>query len=134
AVPAVDTAEILASLAQRLPAHMVPAVLVVVADLPRSPSGKVDRNALPATAAPPVEPAAPSSDLAQTLAVEFAALLELPSVGLDDSLFQLGGNSMTAVLLVARIEELFEIELPLRDVFDEPTPRALAVRVTNARR
>ncbi|HEY4056024.1 MAG TPA: amino acid adenylation domain-containing protein, partial [Kofleriaceae bacterium] len=73
--PACDTAEILASLAQRLPAHMVPAVLVVVADLPRSPAGKVDRTALPGAAAAPAEPVvvAPSSDLAQTLAVEFAA-------------------------------------------------------------
>ena len=108
-----------------LPRHMVPAVVQVLAELPLSPNGKVDQRALPDP------PAAGRAGKARTPAEEtlcalFADLLEIPAVGPDDDFFAVGGHSLLATRLVSRINAAMELELHARDLFEHPTPAALA--------
>ena len=129
APPAPD--ELRAHAALLLPEHMVPAVVVVVDDLPRSPSGKLDRRALPAP-----DLVAQTGELAprtgrEALLARFAAeLLDLPWVGVDDDLFRLGADSIVAIRLVSRARA-GGLALTARAVFAERTVAALA-RVAGA--
>ncbi|MDT5035289.1 MAG: hypothetical protein QOE03_474, partial [Micromonosporaceae bacterium] len=116
-----DTAAILAWVAERLPAYSVPA-LVVVAALPRTASGKVDRAQLPA----PQDPAAPAGqrprdETEAALCDLIADLLERPTVGVDDDFFQLGGHSLLAMRLTGRIRAALGVDVGVRAVFEAPT-------------
>jgi amino acid adenylation domain-containing protein len=113
---------------ERLPEFMVPTAWKRLDALPLTPNGKVDRRAL-ARIAP--DEAAVASREAETaaerrLAELFAGLLGAERVGAEDNFFHLGGHSLLAARLVARIRDLFEIDLPLRTVFEAPTVAALA--------
>jgi amino acid adenylation domain-containing protein len=117
-------------LGDALPEYMVPAAFVWLDTFPMTPSGKVDRRALPApTISSEVEFVAPQSQTEIALAEIYATLLEQERVGLNDHFFELGGHSLIATRLVSRIRETFEIELPLRAVFESPTVGALAKRI-----
>jgi len=111
---------------QRLPEYMVPAALVLCDALPLTRRGKVDRQALPraewGAAVEPERYRAPRNALEQVLAELWQELLGVDRVGVEDNFFQdLGGHSLLATQLVARIRSHFQVELPLRRIFEAPT-------------
>jgi amino acid adenylation domain-containing protein len=132
---AVSTAELRAHLKERLPAYMVPASFVVLDALPRTGSGKVDRQRLP-------EPGrsrgteegfvAPRTPLEQSLAAIWGQLLHVERVGANDNFFDLGGHSLLATQVVSRVREAFSLELPLRALFEAPTVAGLALAIAQA--
>jgi amino acid adenylation domain-containing protein len=119
-----------ASLKKLLPEHMIPASFVILAALPLLPNGKVDRSALPAPEAlrpdldePYLAPRTPSE---ARLAAIWAEVLGLPRVGVRDDLFALGGDSLLATQIAARIKRSLDVGLPLRTIFSNPTVAGLA--------
>jgi amino acid adenylation domain-containing protein len=115
-----------------LPDHMLPSRYVWLEELPLTQHGKVDRDALLA----PVqtsrdEPTGPraGTDVAAVTASVVAELLEVDEVGANQNFFLLGGHSMLGAQLIVRLEELFGVEIPLRYLFDHPTPAEIAAEV-----
>jgi amino acid adenylation domain-containing protein len=113
----------------RLPSYMVPAYWTILPELPLTPSGKVDRRALPAPERLRRAYAAPATPAQQQIAGVWARVLNLERVGIHDDFFEVGGHSLLATRVHTRIEELFAIELPLRRLFDATTVAALAAVV-----
>ncbi|MET8875709.1 non-ribosomal peptide synthase/polyketide synthase [Nocardia sp. NPDC004604] len=129
----VDTDVVRAELVRRLPAYMVPSAFVVLDEFPVTVSGKLDRKALPAPALVATEFHAPTGP-AQTLVAEtFTALLNVETVGADDDFFALGGNSLIATQLAARLTRATGVDVPVRTIFDAPTVRELSRRITVTR-
>ncbi|HEV7582963.1 MAG TPA: amino acid adenylation domain-containing protein [Mycobacterium sp.] len=113
--------------ADRLPEFMVPAVVMVLEALPLTENGKVNRRALPAPEfVSAVAYRAPRDPREGVLAGLFAEVLKLPRVGIDDGFFDLGGHSLSATRLVARIRAELGAEVPIRAIFDAPTVAQLA--------
>ncbi|WP_347331201.1 non-ribosomal peptide synthetase [Marinimicrobium locisalis] len=119
------------ALAQTLPDYMVPERLLLLEQLPLSANGKVDRKKLPAVGSTTSAQAfvAPTSDTEKRLAAIWCELLNVERVGIHDDFFQLGGNSLIASNLLYRINDVFEVELPLADLFDATIIAALATLV-----
>jgi acyl carrier protein len=106
-------------LRRSVPEHLVPAEVVVLAALPRTVSGKIDRAALPA---PPTTPAAaghvaPRTFLERTLAALVAEVLEVERVGAHDDFFDIGGNSLMAADVLTRIRDTLRIDMPAAQLF-----------------
>ncbi|MCP4659866.1 MAG: AMP-binding protein, partial [bacterium] len=121
---------------ERLPDYMVPAVFAVIESLPLLPSGKVDRVALsrrplpvPETGDAPAGYAAPRDPAEELLAGIWAAVLGLPTVGVHDNFFAIGGHSLMATQVVSRVREAFRVELPLQSLFEAPTVAELAASI-----
>jgi len=117
-------------LKERLPSHMIPAAFMLLEKLPLTSNGKVDRQALPAVSHDNV-PAAPSSagpstETEKALAAIWRELLDLESIGVNDDFFDLGGQSLVAIKAVSRIRDAFDVDLPLRNLFERPTVAGLA--------
>ncbi|HET7462017.1 MAG TPA: amino acid adenylation domain-containing protein, partial [Longimicrobium sp.] len=117
-----------------LPAYMVPGAVVVLDALPLTPSGKVDRRALPAPGAADagsfVAPRTPAEEL---LAGIWADVLGVRGVGADGHFFHLGGHSLLATRAISRVRQAFGVEVPLRALFEAPTPARLAARIAALR-
>ncbi|WNI16130.1 non-ribosomal peptide synthetase [Actinacidiphila sp. ITFR-21] len=129
-----DDAELRAALAERLPDHMVPAVLVHLAALPLTPNGKVDRRALPAPGtAAPAGGRAPRTPQEAALCEVFADLLGVSHLSIDDDFFHLGGHSLLLVRLAQRVDELFGVRLPIRGLFTATTVAAVSRLLDRAR-
>jgi acyl carrier protein len=98
--------------------------------LPRTPNGKVNRKALPAPdiSRPELEKAfaAPRTEVEKAFAEIWIKILKVDRVGIHDNFFELGGHSLLVAYLVSRIREAFNLELPIRKVFEEPTIAELA--------
>nr|WP_058854020.1 non-ribosomal peptide synthetase [Nocardia jinanensis] len=125
----VDTAELRTRLTDRLPAYMVPAVFVVLDELPLNASGKLDRKALPEPVFETREFRAPSTPIEEIVAGVYADVLEIDRVGADDDFFALGGNSLIATQVAARLGAALDTTVAVRALFEASTVSALAVRV-----
>jgi acyl carrier protein len=125
-------AELRAFLKERLPDYMVPAAFVALDALPLNASGKVDRRALPAPERGRVEAAeyvAPRTAAEETVAAVWQQVLGLDRVGATDNFFDLGGHSLLLPQVMHRLRTAFQVEIPLRALFDEPTLEGLALAV-----
>ncbi|RKH37600.1 non-ribosomal peptide synthetase, partial [Corallococcus sicarius] len=130
-----DVAALRRALKDALPDYMVPSAFVVLDALPLTPNGKLDRAALPAPvqgAGRVREYAAPRTDVQRQLADVWSELLRVERVGLHDDFFELGGHSLLTTQVLSRIRKVFQVELPLRELFDAPTVAGLSVAVEAA--
>jgi amino acid adenylation domain-containing protein len=121
----------------RLPQHMIPAYFHAVRELPLLPSGKVDRRALPE---PPMDSGAtgaerigPRNEVEHRLAAIWRELLDVEELGVTDNFFSLGGNSLLAMRTLARVRRAFEVEVPIRSLFDRPSIEELAEAIGTAK-
>ncbi|HVG19449.1 MAG TPA: amino acid adenylation domain-containing protein, partial [Blastocatellia bacterium] len=125
-----DASELRGFLKESLPDYMVPAVFVMLDELPLTPSGKIDRRALPAPDAASrdveVDYVAPRTATKEKLAAIWAEVLKLKQVGIHDNFFERGGHSLLATQVMSRVCEAFGVELPLLRLFDSPTVEGLA--------
>jgi acyl carrier protein len=115
---------------------MVPAEFVRMHELPLLPSGKIDLRALPplpenANASPRV--IGPRTPTEAKLAAFWCELLEVPEVGVTDDFFDIGGDSLLAMQLLARIRRQLEVEISVRSIFDMPTIDCLAREIETAK-
>ncbi|AUB35491.1 Non-ribosomal peptide synthetase component F [Nostoc flagelliforme CCNUN1] len=111
-------------LKEKLPEYMIPAAFVFLETLPLTPNGKVDRRSLPAPESRPeleVSFLAPCTPIEQMLADIWADVLGVEQVGIDDNFFTLGGHSLLATQLISRVRNIFQVELPLRSLFEAAT-------------
>ncbi|MFC9516515.1 non-ribosomal peptide synthase/polyketide synthase [Nocardiaceae bacterium NPDC056970] len=124
-----DESDVRRSVAERVPSYMVPTVVVFLAALPLGSTGKLDRRALPApefAGASDFRGAGTATE--EIVAGVFADLTGTTRIGLDDSFFEVGGNSLLATRATARINEAFGTDLTVREFFEAPTVAALAAR------
>ncbi|HEY2738906.1 MAG TPA: amino acid adenylation domain-containing protein, partial [Thermoanaerobaculia bacterium] len=140
ALPSPPDEGLRAFLRERLPEAMIPGAFVLLDALPLTPSGKVDRRALAQmtqTTAFAAEPeraaAAPRTPMEEIIAVVWANVLHLETIGVQDDFFALGGHSLLAGRVLSRLCSAFGVELSLRDFFRAPTVAALAAHVQAAR-
>ncbi|SCX63279.1 non-ribosomal peptide synthase domain TIGR01720/amino acid adenylation domain-containing protein, partial [Nitrosospira sp. Nsp1] len=123
-------------LQERLPAYLVPAAFVSLGRLPTTPSGKIDRRALPAPdrSRPDLgrAPTVPRTVEEARVARIWAEVLGIDTVGIEDNFFELGGHSLLATRVISRIRDVFGIEVPLRSLFESPTVASLAREISEA--
>src|SRR6185437_4587837 len=117
-----DPRELRAHAAVALPEYMVPSAIVPVDSLPLTFNGKVNRKALPAPDyAALASRRSPRSAAEELLCSLFAAVLGIPSVGVDDNFFDIGGNSLLAMRLISRIRSELDAEVDIQVFFEAPT-------------
>ena len=125
-------------LEEKLPAHLCPALFVALEQLPLTPNGKVDRRALPAPDAKASSTASalvsPRNAVEESLHALWRELLGRNSFGVHENFFHLGGHSLLAMQLVARIGRTFQIELPVRALFESPTIAGIAEAIAQSPR
>ncbi len=135
ASPAV--ADLKSALKTTLPEYMVPTAIVKIDAFPLLPNGKIDTRALPAPdysrSDMPDAFVAPRNDIEAGVAAIWSEVLGVEKVGVHDNFFELGGHSLIATQLISRIRTMFEVELPLRKLFEAPTVEDLALAVAAAR-
>ncbi len=122
-------------LAERLPGYMLPSAIVELEAWPLTPSGKIDRAALPDPewqAMPEPVYAAPRTPTEEALTAICAELLGIPRVGVSDNFFEIGGHSLLATQLLARVQARWGVEVPLRTLFNDPTIATLATVIDEA--
>ncbi len=129
--------ELRVHLRKKLPDYMIPSAFVFLDALPLTARGKVDRQALPAP--DPVRPdlqeafVAPRNQSEELVASIWRNVLGLERIGVYDSFFELGGHSLLVVQIVSRIRDMFEVELPLRSLFEVPTISGLTELIETIR-
>ena len=125
--------ELGAALKNKLPEYMVPSSFVFLDRLPMTPNGKVDRLALPApdAAAAPAEETyvAPRTAAEAAVARIWCEVLRLKQVGVNENFFELGGHSLLVTQVLARIRDAFQVEMPMRRLFEQPTIAATATAI-----
>jgi nonribosomal peptide synthetase DhbF len=123
-----DPAELRRHLAQALPPYLLPSAILVLQAFPLTRNGKLDRAALPV----PTLVAggrAPRTPREEILCEVFGEVLGVPGIGAEDNFFDLGGHSLSAMRLASRVRAMLGVELPIRTVFEAPTPATLARRL-----
>jgi len=136
-VPHTDSApsaeDLRESLKAKLPDYMVPTAYVFLEALPLTPNKKIDRRAL--MPPPPSEPegetsyVAARSSLEKKVALIWSEILKLERVGIHNNFFEMGGHSLLAIRLIARLHEEFKVDLPLRKLFEAPTVADVAAQI-----
>src|SRR5262249_23081771 len=128
-----DPAALRSHLEQQLPAYMLPSHYVLLDELPMTPNGKVQRNALPAPASDDQRAMAayvePVNDMEHCIAEIYADILGIPHVGREDDFFALGGHSLMAARVQHSILAHCGVELALSDLFLHPTVAGLAQKI-----
>ncbi len=126
ATPAVD--DVRRHLAEHLPEYMVPDFVTELDEMPRTPNGKIDRRSLPAIMPAPATTAAATPMTATELAIAtiWQEMLQRPHVVADDDFLALGGNSLLAARLAARLSASFQINVTLRALLEHRTVRRMA--------
>jgi amino acid adenylation domain-containing protein len=129
-----DPADLRRQLGARLPPSMIPAAFVTLAALPLTPTGKLDRAALPAPehAAGSTPSSPPRNPIEARMAEIWAEVLHRPQVGITDGFFDLGGHSLVAVLLLARIREAFGVDIGLRAFLEDANVAAASLAVESS--
>ncbi|MBJ7480741.1 non-ribosomal peptide synthase/polyketide synthase, partial [Rhodococcus sp. (in: high G+C Gram-positive bacteria)] len=122
---AVSSADLSEFVSRTLPAHMVPASIMVLTDMPLTPAGKLDRKALPEPVFEVKEFRAPTTEMERILSEVFADVLGLDQIGTDDSFFAQGGDSIMSIQLVSRAKARGVLFTP-KDVFENKTVAELA--------
>ena len=124
-----------AFLKEKLPEYMIPSHFTILDTLPLTAHGKVDRQALPSPdeTRPDLEQSfvAPSTPVETALAEIWAQVLNINRVGIHDNFFDLGGHSLSATQVISRVRSTLNIDLPLQNLFQEPTIAGLAFRVSH---
>jgi amino acid adenylation domain-containing protein len=128
-----EPAELHEYLQERLPEYMIPTAWVNLDALPLTTNGKVDRKALPALGLAQTAAAetyvAPRTPMEEMLASIWSELLRVERIGIHDNFFAIGGHSLVATQVITRVRSVFNIELPIRRLFEAPTIAGLAVAV-----
>jgi amino acid adenylation domain-containing protein/non-ribosomal peptide synthase protein (TIGR01720 family) len=131
----VTGASVRAQVAEMLPGYMVPAAVVLVEEIPLTVNGKLDRSALPDPGLDgPATGRDPRTLVEEVLCSLFEDVLGLERAGADDGFFDLGGDSLLAMRLLARIRAVLEVEISVRTLFAQPSPAALARVVEDGER
>lgn len=125
----IDTSELRNYLSGKLPEYMIPAHFVFLPGLPLTPHGKIDIKALPAH--PPQAQqegsyTAPGNDLEMLIADVWKEVLSLEKVSVNDSFFEIGGNSLKLLRLHNRLKEAFQRDIPILKMFEHPTVKSLS--------
>ncbi|MFE4458186.1 amino acid adenylation domain-containing protein, partial [Nocardia tengchongensis] len=124
----VDVDAVRAEIGDSVPSYMVPSILMVLDEFPLNASGKLDRKALPAPVFEAAVFRAPVTPIEQIVAGVFGEILGLERVGLDDDFFALGGNSLIATQVAARLSAALDTQLGVREIFEASTVAALAAK------
>jgi acyl carrier protein len=115
---------------------MVPSVVVVMGEMPRTPNGKVDRGRLPKPGEGRREVGSEyegwRTPIEREVAEVFGELIGVSRVGIRDNFFEMGGHSLLATQVISRVRDRFGVELPLRSVFEHPTVAGLAVKIAQS--
>jgi len=122
----VSTADVRAFLKEKLPEYMVPAAIVSLDALPLTTNGKINRSALPDMTGDTETYTAPQTATQKTLASVWASVLGLKIVGIHDDFFDIGGQSLLIMRVQSRIRDIFQVELPLNQLFEVRTIAELA--------
>ena len=134
----VTTPALRRALAKKLPEYMIPVAFVRLDALPLTPSGKLDRRALPAPDAlrPELETGyvSPQTPIEEELATIWSVLLGVERVGIHDNFFELGGHSLVAIRVIVRISSQMGVDLSVRSLFEAPTIAGLANKIEELRR
>ncbi|MFH0344255.1 MAG: amino acid adenylation domain-containing protein, partial [Chromatiales bacterium] len=128
-----DAGELRAFLKARLPDYMIPSTFVALDRLPMTSSGKISYRELPipddAHASVGLAFVAPRTPNERTLAGIFAAVLKLEKVGIHDNFFDLGGHSLLATQVISRVRKAFNLDIPLRAMFESPTVAGMSALI-----
>jgi len=131
-----NVSDLRSRLKERLPDYMIPSAFVYLDALPLTSHGKIDRRALPAPDAerPALAEAfvAPRTPAEKSLASIWTKLLGIDRIGINDNYFELGGDSLLATQLVSQVRSVFEVELPLVELFRHPTLAEMATSIEEA--
>jgi len=122
--------EMIRSVSSRLPAYMIPQRYVFIDSFPKTINGKIDRRALPdasiAITSSKTSDAPPNTETEKCLAAIFADVLQLKSIGIYDDFFELGGSSLLVTRVIAEVRKHFDMPIPVRDFFANPTVAMIA--------
>ncbi|MUG96207.1 amino acid adenylation domain-containing protein [Scytonema sp. UIC 10036] len=117
-------------LSRYLPDYMIPGIFVTIAEMPRTPNGKIDYRALPTPDTVSFEQTEtyvpPSTALEAVLATMWNEILQIERVGIHDNFFELGGHSLLAIQVLSKIRDVFRVELPLHSLFEAATVAKLS--------
>ncbi|MCK4259026.1 MAG: non-ribosomal peptide synthase/polyketide synthase [Halanaerobiales bacterium] len=125
----ISISELKEYLSKELPEYMIPAVFVKLERMPLTPNGKINRKALPEVdgkISTGREYIAPRDEIEEKLVQIWSQVIKTEKIGIRDDFFELGGHSLKAGILVAKINKQFNVELPLREIFNVPTIEGLA--------